>query len=111
MNPFRWRALRAEMVKVFMPFSDDELLVFLGEGFGPVQFTGFETLGIAQFHDPGDNKDRLSTAVADVNMNGFVIIAVEEKAKAVLFKNLRHGDMLKTIRKMTSKFSTGLTMR
>ncbi len=62
-----------------MPFLNDECFVVLGELLGAVKFLYAETVRLAQLDEIGNVEDGLAAAVANVDVNGQVFIAVEKK--------------------------------
>jgi hypothetical protein len=48
-------------------------------------------LRLAQFHFVFHIEDRFAAAVADMNVNRMMLVAVEEKLESVLFKNRWQG--------------------
>jgi len=74
-----------------MPFFDDQLA---GIGcnrlcFG--QITQFEALGLAQLDTVIQNKHGLASSAADMDVNWWVLVAVEEEHESVLFKDPWHS--------------------
>lgn len=73
-----------------MPLLDNKLAAFRCKLFGFSQLANLEPLRLSQFHGLLYLKDRLAAAVAHVNVNRPVIVAVKEKSVPILFKHLWH---------------------
>jgi hypothetical protein len=74
-----------------MPLLNYQLFIFFRKFFGFGQFAEFESLRFAQFDLFFHVKHRFATAVADMNVNWAVLVAVKEKPETVLFKNRWHS--------------------
>src|ERR1035437_9236294 len=89
--PFRCSAVTAMSVNVFMPLLNYQLFIFFRKFFGLGQFPELEALRLAQFHLMFHLEHRFAAAVADVDVNRAMLVAVKEKPESVFFKNVRHG--------------------
>jgi hypothetical protein len=70
-----------------------QLFIFFRKFFSFGQFAELEALRLTQFHFMPHVEDRFTAAVADVDVNRAVVVAVKEKPESVLFKNGRHGSI------------------
>jgi hypothetical protein len=75
-----------------MPLLNYQLFIFFRKFFSFGQFTELEALRFAQFHLLLHLEHRFATAVADVDVNRTVLVAVKEKPESVFLKNGWHGD-------------------
>src|ERR1035437_11062121 len=78
-------------VKVFMPLLNYQLFIFFRKFFGLGQFAELETVRLAQFYLVFHFKHRFAAAVADVDVNRAMVVAIKEKPEPVFFKNGWHG--------------------
>ena len=69
-----------------MPLLNYQLFICFRKFFGFGQFAEFESLRFAQFDLFFHIKHRFATAVADMNMNWVVLVAVKEKPVSVFSK-------------------------
>jgi hypothetical protein len=76
--------------KVFMPLFNYHAFIFFCKFFGSGQFAFLETLRFTEFHLFSHFKHCFTSAVADVNMNWLMIVAIEEKPEPSPFKNSWH---------------------
>jgi hypothetical protein len=73
-----------------MPLLNYQLFIFFCKFFGFGQFAELEPLRFAQFDLFFHVKHRFATAIADVNVNWAVLVAVKEKPETVLLENCWH---------------------
>jgi hypothetical protein len=73
-----------------MPLADYKLLMPDCQVFRIFQFTGFEADRLPQGNVAFHFEHRLAVAFANVDVNGPVFVAVEEKSESVLYENSRH---------------------
>jgi hypothetical protein len=73
-----------------MPLLNYQLFIFFRKFFSFGQFAQLQSLGLAQFNFAFHLEHRFAAAVADVDMNRAMLVAVKEKFESVLFKNGRH---------------------
>ena len=73
-----------------MPLIQYQLSVFLRKLLGFRQVIQFEAVGFPQFHAVSNVKDCLGTRLHNMNVNRFMVVAVETEAKAVFLKYLGH---------------------
>src|SRR5271155_5553841 len=78
-------------VKVFMPLLNYQLFIFFRKFFSFGQFAEFEALRLAEFHLIFHLEHRFATAVADVDVNRAMFVAVKEKPESVFLKNGWHS--------------------
>jgi hypothetical protein len=74
-----------------MPLLNYQLFIFFRKFFGLGQFAELEALRLAQLNLVFHVENRFPAAVADMDMNWAMVVAVKEKPESVLFKNVRHG--------------------
>jgi hypothetical protein len=74
-----------------MPLLNYQLFMFFRKSFSFGQFAELETLRLAQFNLIFQIEHRFTTAVADVDVNRAMLVAVKEKPESVLFENGWHG--------------------
>jgi hypothetical protein len=74
-----------------MPLLNYQLFIFFRKFFSFGQFAELESLRLAQFHLVFHLEHSFAAAVADVDVNGAVLVAVKEKPESVLFENGWHG--------------------
>lgn len=82
MLPSLKKAFFAVSTNVLIPLVHDSRPVFLRKLLGPGQ--------VAQFDTVLDIEDRFTFALAHVDVNGAVFVAVEGEAEAILLENLRY---------------------
>ncbi len=87
---FHKRPEQAMSAKVFMPRFNYHAFIFFCKFFGSGQFAFLETLRFTEFHLFSHFKHCFTSAVADVNMNWLMIVAIEEKPEPSPFKNSWH---------------------
>jgi hypothetical protein len=73
-----------------MPPVQYQLFVFLRKLLGLGQVIKPESVGFPQFDTVGDLEDRFGAGFDHVNMNRFVVVAVEAEAEAVFLEYFRH---------------------
>lgn len=78
-------------IKVFMPLLNYQLFIFFRKFFSFGLFVELEALRFAQFHVVFHAEHGFTVAMADMNVNRAVVVAVNENPEAVLFKNGWHG--------------------
>jgi hypothetical protein len=74
-----------------MPLLNYQLFIFFRKFFSLGQFTELEALRLAQFHLILHLEHRFATAVADVDVNRTMLVAVKEKPESVFLKNGWHN--------------------
>jgi hypothetical protein len=74
-----------------MPESDDTPAIFFCKLSGSRQFPRLEPMGFPNIHFIFHVEDRFPVTFPHVDVDGAMIVTVEEKAKAFLLENLRHG--------------------
>ena len=83
--------MRAVSVKVFMPVLDDKVALLFRKLLGLGEVGHFQSVRFTEFHRGFDIEDRFAAALAHMDVNRAVVIAVEEESEAVLFKDGRHS--------------------
>jgi len=73
-----------------MPFIQYQLFVFLRKLLGLGQVIQPEAARFPQFNSVRDLEDCFSAGFDHVNMNWFVVVAVETEAEAVFLEYFRH---------------------
>jgi len=73
-----------------MPLRNYKLLIFGCQVFRFPQFTGFQPHGFSQNHTIFNFKNSFAAAFADMDVNGTVIVAIEEKPESMLDEYGRH---------------------
>jgi len=89
--PLRCSADWALSVKVLMPFFDHQLFELGRNRLGLRDITQLHPLGFSQLDTVVQIEHRLSGSATDVDVNWFMVVAVEKENKSVFFKNLRHA--------------------
>jgi hypothetical protein len=74
-----------------MPLVDNKLPMCFGKLLRPCQLTHFQAERFPQFDSVFDFEDRFATAIANMNMNWPMLVAVEEESIAVLFEDPGHA--------------------
>ena len=90
MSPLSCRAEAGVSIKVFMPLLDYKLLVFACQVLGFRQLLGLESNGFAENHLAFDFENSFAVSPSHMDMDGSVIIAVEEEAISVFCEYCRH---------------------
>jgi hypothetical protein len=78
------------MSEVLMPLIQYQLFVFLRKLLGFGQVIQLEAMRFPQFDTVRDLEDRFGAGFDHVNMNRFVVVAVEAEAEAVVLEYFRH---------------------
>lgn len=65
--------------------------MFLGKLLCSGKFAGFQTKRFTKLDSLLDIEHRFTPTIADVNMNGTMIVTVKKEPIAVLFENCGHG--------------------
>lgn len=73
-----------------MPLVDNKLPVRFSKFMRPGQLAHFQAERFAKFDAAFDSEDRLATAVANMNVNGSMFVAVKEEPISVLLENFWH---------------------
>src|SRR5208283_1932484 len=87
--PSRKTADRALSIKTLMPLLNNKPLMLSRKRLGLRQLSHLKPLRLAQFHSLLHFENCLPPAVANVNMYGPVLVAVDKEPVAVSFENLR----------------------
>ena len=66
-------------------------MVLFGEFLRAVEFLYADAMRFAQLDGPGNVENGFTAAISNMDVNGQVVIAVEEETVAVLLKDFRHG--------------------
>ena len=74
-----------------MPFFDHQLFELGRNRLGLRDITQLHPLGFSQLDTVVQIEHRLSVSATDVDVNWFMVVAVEKENKSVFFKNLRHA--------------------
>ena len=73
-----------------MPFVKYQLFVLLCKLLSLGQVAQFETVGFPEFHTIRNLEDRFGACFDHVDMDRFMVVAVETKPKSVLFEDFWH---------------------
>jgi hypothetical protein len=73
-----------------MPLVDYKLSMLRCQGFCVSQLARLQAHGLPQNDLIFHFEHRLTSAFANVDMNGSVLVAVEEKPESILYENGRH---------------------
>jgi hypothetical protein len=74
-----------------MPLLNYQLFIFFRKFFSFGQFAQLESLGFAQLDLIFHIEHRFAAAVADMDVNRAMLVAVKEKLESVFLKNGRHA--------------------
>ena len=77
-----------------MPLLNYQLFIFFRKFFSFGQFAELESLRLAQFHPIFHLEHHFAAALADMDVNRAMLVAIKEKPESVLFKNGWHGGNL-----------------
>lgn len=77
-----------------MPLVDDKLPVRFGKPLRSRKLTHFQAQGFAKLDALFDIEDCFATAVANVNMDRSMFVAIKEEPISVLLENLWHRPII-----------------
>ena len=110
MKPSRNPAERGVSIKVLMPLVDNKLPVRFSKLVRPRYLTHFQAERFAKLNAVFDIEHRFAPAIANMNVNGAMFVAVKEKPISVLFENFWHRQIIcefPTCGKKTSRTPRG----
>ena len=75
-----------------MPFLDNKLTILTGKCLGFLELAGFHAHSLSERDVRFDFKNSFATPIANMHVDGSMIIAVEEKTEAVSGENSGHWE-------------------